>query len=106
MSAWDWTLELEVTICDLQFGGHFSETGVIPMKKAKWQAGGLIPTERIEKSILLIRGQKVLLDFDLAELYDVETKVLSQSNATSSVFQTTSCSSSRLKSWKIGGHNL
>lgn len=33
----------------------------------------LIPIERIESKILVIRGQKVLLDFDLAELYDVET---------------------------------
>lgn len=32
-----------------------------------------IPAERIERSILLIRGQKVLLDSDLAELYGVET---------------------------------
>jgi hypothetical protein len=36
----------------------------------------LIPQERIEKSILLIRDQKVMLDQDLAELYEVETKVL------------------------------
>lgn len=38
----------------------------------------LIPNQRIERSILLIRGQKVLLDSDLAELYRVETKVLNQ----------------------------
>ena len=36
----------------------------------------LIPTERIEKSILLIRGKKVMLDADLAELYAVKTKNL------------------------------
>lgn len=36
----------------------------------------LIPVERIEKSILLIRGHKVMLDRDLAELYDVENKYL------------------------------
>jgi hypothetical protein len=35
--------------------------------------GSLVPVERIEKSILLIRGQKVLLDRDLAELYGVTT---------------------------------
>ncbi|HEV3204732.1 MAG TPA: ORF6N domain-containing protein [Gemmataceae bacterium] len=40
--------------------------------------GVLIPTERIEKAILLLRGQKVMLDRDLAELYDVPTKVLNQ----------------------------
>lgn len=38
----------------------------------------LIPMERIEKKILLIRGKKVLLDRDLAELYGVETKVFNQ----------------------------
>jgi hypothetical protein len=38
----------------------------------------LIPAERIEKAILLIRGQKVLLDRDLASLYGVQVKVLNQ----------------------------
>jgi len=37
-----------------------------------------IPPERIERRILLIRGQKVMLDADLAELYEVETKELNQ----------------------------
>ena len=37
-----------------------------------------IPVERIEKAILLIRGQKVMLDSDLAALYGVETRVLKQ----------------------------
>jgi len=31
----------------------------------------IVPIERIEKSIYLIRGQKVMLDSDLAELYGV-----------------------------------
>ncbi len=38
----------------------------------------LIPPERIERSILLIRGQKVMLSTDLAELYQVEPRVLVQ----------------------------
>ena len=33
----------------------------------------LIPVEIIEKKILLIRGEKVMLDADLAEPYEVET---------------------------------
>lgn len=33
----------------------------------------IIPVETIEKKILLIRGEKVMLDADLAELYGVET---------------------------------
>ena len=36
----------------------------------------IIPIERIEQKILWIRGQKVLLDSDLAELYGVENKYL------------------------------
>ena len=40
--------------------------------------GIMIPIERIKQSIVLIRGQKVMLDRDLAELYGVETKVLKQ----------------------------
>ncbi len=38
----------------------------------------LIPAARIEKAILLIRGQKVLLDRDLAELYEVPTRRLNE----------------------------
>ena len=38
----------------------------------------LIPTERIERFIFLIRGQKILLDADLALIYGVPTKVLNQ----------------------------
>ncbi|MEK6726032.1 MAG: ORF6N domain-containing protein [Deltaproteobacteria bacterium] len=38
----------------------------------------LIPIERIERSILLLRGQKVMLSSDLAELYGVEPRVLIQ----------------------------
>ena len=38
----------------------------------------LIPIERIESRIYLIRGQKVMIDRDLAELYGVETRVLKQ----------------------------
>ena len=33
----------------------------------------LIPVEKIEKAIYLIRGEKVMLDRDLASLYRVET---------------------------------
>ena len=38
----------------------------------------LIPVEIIEQRILLIRGQKVMLDSGLAELYQVPTKALNQ----------------------------
>ncbi len=39
----------------------------------------IIPYERIESRIFLIRGQRVMLDSDLAKLYRVPTKVLKQS---------------------------
>lgn len=38
----------------------------------------VIPAERIERAILVLRGQKVMLDTDLAELYGVETRALVQ----------------------------
>ena len=38
----------------------------------------LIPTEAIEPKIMLIRGRKVMVDVDLAELYEVETRTLNQ----------------------------
>jgi len=38
----------------------------------------LIPIEVIEKRIYLIRGQKVMFDADLAELYEVETGALNR----------------------------
>jgi hypothetical protein len=38
----------------------------------------MIPEEVIMSKIYLIRGQKVILDKDLAELYEVETKALKQ----------------------------
>ena len=53
-------------------------------KVANWHLKGgrqrtmkrLIPAERIEKSIFLLRGYKVMLDGDLADLYGVEVKQL------------------------------
>jgi len=38
----------------------------------------LIPIEQIEKAIYLIRGEKVMLDRDLASLYGVETGMLNR----------------------------
>ena len=38
----------------------------------------LISIEKIEKSIYLIRGEKVMLDRDLAKLYEVSTAALNQ----------------------------
>ncbi|MFA6430801.1 MAG: ORF6N domain-containing protein, partial [Candidatus Margulisiibacteriota bacterium] len=38
----------------------------------------IIPIERVEGKIYLIRGQKVMIDRDLAELYKVKTKELNK----------------------------
>ena len=38
----------------------------------------LIPIERIEKRLFFLRGDKVMLSTDLAELYEVEPRVLVQ----------------------------
>jgi len=38
----------------------------------------VVPLEHITESILWLRGQKVMLDADLAELYEVEIKTLNQ----------------------------
>ena len=46
------------------------------MSKKSASSAALIPPERIEQAILLVRSQKVMLDSDLATLYDVETKQL------------------------------
>jgi phage regulator Rha-like protein len=40
--------------------------------------GEIIPQEIIRQKILLLRGQKVMLDKELAELYGVETKALNR----------------------------
>lgn len=61
---------MEVTICDFQT--YNKET----LKDSCMQE--LIPIDRIESKIFIIRGQKVMLDRDLAELYEVETRYLNQ----------------------------
>lgn len=45
---------------------------------AKANKSQIVPIETIERRIYLIRGDKVMLDLDLAELYGVETRVLVQ----------------------------
>jgi len=42
------------------------------------QSTEVIPQQIIESKILIIRGKKVMLDRDLAVLYDVETRTLNQ----------------------------
>ena len=42
------------------------------------KATAILPADRIESRILLVRGEKVILDSDLAELYGVTTKRLNE----------------------------
>ena len=42
------------------------------------ESHSIIPIERIERSILQIRGEKVMLDLDLASIYGVTTKRLNE----------------------------
>jgi ORF6N domain-containing protein len=65
----------------------------------------LIPVERIEQRIYLIRGHKVMLDADLAKLYQVPTKRLNEAIRRNRnrfpedfMFQLTSGESSALRS--------
>jgi hypothetical protein len=44
----------------------------------KNETGALVVTARIARQILIIRGQKVMIDADLAALYDVPTKRLNE----------------------------
>ena len=57
---------------------HAAHTRHFGLASARQPKEILVLAERIEKAILLIRGQKVMLDRDLAELYQVPTKVLNQ----------------------------
>ena len=47
-------------------------------RKAEGWMKDVLPVEIIEKKILLIRSEKVMLDRDLAELYGVKVRVLNQ----------------------------
>ena len=42
------------------------------------KSGGLVKVGQIQQRILLIRGEKVIIDADLAEAYGVTTKALNQ----------------------------
>jgi hypothetical protein len=59
----------KVEVIDESIGGEMSVR----------QAGSVVPVEKIEKAIFMIRGQKVMLSTHLADLYDVAPKVLMQS---------------------------
>jgi ORF6N domain len=47
-------------------------------EKPTTSVAAVLPLERIDSRIILVRGQKVLLDRDLAELYGIETRLLNR----------------------------
>ena len=47
-------------------------------RSAKGKSKSIVPAERVERGILLIRGHRIMIDSDLAELYGVTTKPLNQ----------------------------
>jgi hypothetical protein len=48
------------------------------MAKANKEIISVLPDETVMNKIYVIRGQKIMLDKDLAEMYGIETKVLKQ----------------------------
>jgi hypothetical protein len=68
--------ELEVANCGLQFLAFIFTQKITAMAKAELQA--LVLEQKILNRIYVVRGEKVMLDRDLAELYSVETKRLKE----------------------------
>lgn len=55
-----------------------NETGNRSKESSDTDAASIVSIERTERLILLIRGQKVILDSDLAAVYAVDTRTLVQ----------------------------
>ena len=68
----------KVTVCDLRTGFANCGTAKCESIMAKTVKELMIPDELVMNKIYFVRGQKIMLDRDLAELYGVETKVLNQ----------------------------
>jgi hypothetical protein len=69
----------KVARCDLKRQKDWkSQMATFNSDEVRMAEDALIPVERIKKAILLVRGQKVMLDRDLASLYGVATGVLNQ----------------------------
>jgi hypothetical protein len=71
--------ELDVTICDIKFeiqNGDRIHRFMAYKKTAVTLA--IVTLEQVERRIYDVRGQKVMLDFELAELYGVTTRVMNQ----------------------------
>jgi hypothetical protein len=67
----------------------------------------ILKPENVAQLVFFIRGEKVMLDADLAKLYGVTTKALNQAMRRNKTrFQRTSLSASHAKSATTCGHRL
>ncbi len=71
-----WNLKFEVTLCDLK--AALLPASIGSEGKDLMPGGGLVPVERIERRIFVVREHKVMLDSDLAKLYEVPTRRLNE----------------------------
>lgn len=62
----------------LDFASFAANLFHMPHKKNLTKSGLAVSVQFIERRIYLIRGQKVMIDVDLAELYGVTTRALNQ----------------------------
>jgi ORF6N domain-containing protein len=60
------------------FAGITANLSYMPHKKDLTTTSLTTSVHMVERRIYLIRGHKVMTDFDLAQLYGVSTKVLNQ----------------------------
>ncbi|MDR1281097.1 MAG: ORF6N domain-containing protein [Opitutaceae bacterium] len=67
----------------------------------------IVPLERIHSLIVVLRGQRVILDRDLADLYGVTTKRLNeQVKRNGRKFPGFNSTGRKLPSWCVQGRNL
>ncbi|MCG3182982.1 MAG: hypothetical protein ICCCNLDF_01065 [Planctomycetes bacterium] len=67
----------------------------------------VIPITRVEQKILTLRGEQVIVDADLAELYGVTTKALNQAvKRNADRFPRGLCVSAQCSRERRGGHKL
>jgi hypothetical protein len=68
-----------VAFCFNETDGISKNHGIRELQsREEWRVSTIIPLNVIEQKIFRIRGENVILDEDLADLYEVETKKLIQ----------------------------
>ena len=75
-------MKLEVTICDLKIESERLRRAIIANEDGNSASAeaetAVITAEQVERRIYSVRGQNVMLDSDLADLYGVETSALNR----------------------------